>query len=122
MCPFAHVLTSANLSQVLIPQRQVIKNHFKQKDHISLPVHLSKESQIETGVYDKAVIILSMNTHQEPDFSRSIITTNPEMRKRGVDLIVNKPFHVDQVIRLVQEGMKLKEKAKKESNQNNSRC
>ena len=110
MCPFAHALAPANGSQVLIPQRQVIKNHFKQKDHISLPVHLSKESQIETGVYDKAVIILSMNTHQEPDFSLSIITTNPELRKRGVDLIVNKPFRLDQVLRLVQEGMEIRER------------
>ena len=31
-----------------------------------------------------------------------------ELRKKGVDLVVNKPFKVDRVLRLVQEGMELK--------------
>ncbi len=31
-----------------------------------------------------------------------------KLRKSGVDLVVNKPFKVDQVLRLVQEGMELK--------------
>ena len=75
MCPFAHALTSDNGSQELIPQRQVIKNHLKQKDHISSLIHLSKESQIETCVYYNAVINLPLNTHQEPAFSLSSITT-----------------------------------------------
>ena len=33
-----------------------------------------------------------------------------EMRERGVNLIVNKPFKVNQVLNLVQEGMKLRER------------
>lgn len=75
MCPFAHALTSDNGSQELIPQRQVIKNHLKQKDLFSSPIHLSKESQIETCLYNNAVINLPLNTHQEPAFSLSSITT-----------------------------------------------
>ncbi len=75
MCPFAFTLTSANGSQLLIPQRQLIKNHFKQKDHISSPVHFFKEIKVETGAYNMAVINLPMNTHQEPAFSLFIITT-----------------------------------------------
>ena len=31
-----------------------------------------------------------------------------EMRESGVDLVVNKPFVVDQVLKLAQEGMQLK--------------
>ena len=31
-----------------------------------------------------------------------------KLRKSGVDLVINKPFKVDQVLRLVQEGMELK--------------
>ena len=33
-----------------------------------------------------------------------------EMRERGVDLVVNKPFEVNQILRLVQEGMELRER------------
>jgi len=33
-----------------------------------------------------------------------------EIEKRGVDLVVNKPFQVDQVLRLVQEGMVLRDR------------
>jgi FixJ family two-component response regulator len=31
-----------------------------------------------------------------------------KLKKSGVDLVINKPFKVDQVLRLVQEGMELK--------------
>ena len=75
MCPFAHALTSDNNSQELIPQRQVIKSHLKQKDLFSSHTNPSTESHTETGTYDKAVINLPLNTHQEPVFSLSIITT-----------------------------------------------
>jgi hypothetical protein len=75
MCPFAHALTSDNGSQELIPQRQVIKSHLKQKDLFASHTNPSTESQAETGTYDKAVINLPLNTHQEPTFSLSIITT-----------------------------------------------
>jgi PAS domain S-box-containing protein len=33
---------------------------------------------------------------------------NSELKERGVDLVVNKPFHVEQVLKLVQEGMEIK--------------
>ena len=33
-----------------------------------------------------------------------------KLKKSGVDLVLNKPFTFDQVIRLVQEGMGIKEK------------
>ena len=36
-----------------------------------------------------------------------------ELKKSGVDLVLNKPFKLDQVLRLVQEGMEIKEKLKK---------
>ena len=75
MCPFAHALTSSNGSQELIPQRQIIKSHLKQKDLFSSHINSSTESQTETGTYDKAVINLPLNTHQKPTFSLSIITT-----------------------------------------------
>ena len=75
MCPFAHALTSANGTQGLIPQRQVVKSHLKQKDLFSSHTNHSAESKTETGTYDKAVINLPLNTHQEPVFSLSIITT-----------------------------------------------
>jgi len=75
MCPFAHALTSANGSQELIPQRQIIKSHLKQKDLFYSHTNHSGESKTETGTYDKAVINLPLNTHQEPVFSLSIITT-----------------------------------------------
>jgi hypothetical protein len=75
MCPIAHALTSANGSQELIPQRQVIKNHFKQKDPTPSPLHLFQECKVETWLYDKALINLPLNTHQEPALSLSIITT-----------------------------------------------
>ena len=35
-----------------------------------------------------------------------------EMKEKGVDLMINKPFQIDQVLRLVQEGMELKDKLK----------
>jgi len=35
-----------------------------------------------------------------------------ELKKQGVDLVVNKPFRVEQVLRLVQEGMALKNQLK----------
>jgi len=75
MCPFAHALTSANGTQGLIPQRQVVKSHLKQKDLFYSHTNHSGESKTETGTYDKAVINLPLNTHQEPVFSLSIITT-----------------------------------------------
>ena len=75
MCPFAHALTSANGTQGLIPQRQVVKSHLKQKDLFSSHTNPSTESQTETGTYDKAVINLPLNAHQEPAFSLSIIIT-----------------------------------------------
>lgn len=37
-----------------------------------------------------------------------------ELKKRGIDFIVHKPFRVDQVLRLVQEGMELRGKAKRQ--------
>ena len=33
-----------------------------------------------------------------------------ELRKNGVDLVVNKPFRVDQLLRLVQEKIEIKER------------
>ena len=33
---------------------------------------------------------------------------NSELKERGIDLVVNKPFHVNQVLELVQEGMEIK--------------
>lgn len=36
-----------------------------------------------------------------------------KLKKSGVDLVLNKPFTFNQVIRLVQEGMRIKEKLKK---------
>lgn len=76
MCPFAHTLINSNVSQALIPQKQIIKNHFKQKDHISLPIYPFQESQIEVWIYDKIALRLPITTHQEPTFSLSIITTS----------------------------------------------
>ena len=38
-----------------------------------------------------------------------------EMRENGVDLIVQKPFEVDRVLRLVQEGIILRDKFKNQS-------
>ena len=38
-----------------------------------------------------------------------------EMRENGVDLIVQKPFEVDRVLRLVQEGIIIRDKFKKQS-------
>ena len=75
MCPFAHALTSANGTQGLIPQRQVVKSHLKQKDLFSSHTNPSTKNQMETSTYDKTVINLPLNTHQEPVFSLSIITT-----------------------------------------------
>ena len=34
---------------------------------------------------------------------------NAEMKEKGVDLYINKPFKVDQLLRLVQEGMEIKD-------------
>jgi signal transduction histidine kinase/ActR/RegA family two-component response regulator len=34
---------------------------------------------------------------------------NDEMKEKGVDLYINKPFKVDQLLKLVQEGMEVKE-------------
>ena len=34
---------------------------------------------------------------------------NAEMKDKGVDLCINKPFKVDQLLQLVQEGMEVKE-------------
>ncbi len=75
MCPFAHALTSANGTQGLIPPRQIIKSHLKQKDLFSSHTNPSAESQTDTGTYNKTVINLPLNTHQKPAFSLSIITT-----------------------------------------------
>lgn len=36
----------------------------------------------------------------------------PEMRESGVDFIINKPFQMDQLLRLVQDGMAIKERGK----------
>jgi len=36
-----------------------------------------------------------------------------EMKERGVDLIVNKPFQIDQILRMVQEGMEIKDRLKR---------
>jgi len=38
-----------------------------------------------------------------------------EMEENGVDLIVHKPFHLDQVQKLVQEGIELKKYFKTKS-------
>ena len=35
-----------------------------------------------------------------------------EMKERGMDLIINKPFHIDHLLRMVQEGMKIKDRLK----------
>jgi len=34
---------------------------------------------------------------------------NAEMKEKGVDLYINKPFKVDQLLRLVQDGMEIKD-------------
>ena len=39
----------------------------------------------------------------------SIELKESELRERWVDLIIQKPFEVDQVLRLVQEGMILRD-------------
>ena len=36
----------------------------------------------------------------------------PKMRESGVDFIINKPFQTDQLLRLVQDGMKIKDRSK----------
>ena len=36
-----------------------------------------------------------------------------EMKERGVDLIIAKPFQIDQVLRMVQKGMKIKDRLKR---------
>ena len=36
----------------------------------------------------------------------------PEMRESGVDFIINKPFQTDQLLRLVQDGIKIKDRSK----------
>ena len=36
-----------------------------------------------------------------------------ELKNNGVDLFVNKPFRVDQILKLTQEAMKIKDKAKR---------
>ena len=41
--------------------------------------------------------------------------TETEMKARGVDLIAFKPFEVNRVLQLVQEGMELSERLKKAS-------
>jgi len=41
-----------------------------------------------------------------------ITLEEPQRRESGVDLIIKKPFHVDQVLRLVQEGMALNDRFK----------
>jgi len=74
MCPFAHALTHANGSQALIPQKQVIKNQFKQKNPTFSPPYLSKETWLETWGYNREVLNMSKTIHQEPAFSLSIIT------------------------------------------------
>jgi FixJ family two-component response regulator len=38
-----------------------------------------------------------------------------EMRDRGVDFIVNKPFQLDQVLKLVHDGMELKKQPHRKS-------
>lgn len=75
MCPFAHALTPDNGSQILIPQKQAIDNHYKQKDLISSPLYHSEEIPIGMWLYDKAAIHFPITTHQEPTCSLSIITT-----------------------------------------------
>jgi len=39
-----------------------------------------------------------------------------ELKKNVVDLLVNKPFRVDQILRLTQEVMKIKDKVKGRKN------
>jgi len=39
--------------------------------------------------------------------------SDDEVKKSGVDLVVNKPFQLERVLQLVEEGMKLKDKFKK---------
>lgn len=75
MCPFAYTLTPDNGSQILIPQKQAIDNHYKQKDLISSPLYHSEEITIGMWLYDKAAIHLPINTHQEITSSLFIITT-----------------------------------------------
>ena len=36
----------------------------------------------------------------------------PEMRESGVDFIINKPFQTDQLLRLVQDWIKIKDRSK----------
>ena len=38
-----------------------------------------------------------------------------ELKKSGVDLVINKPFRVEQVVRLVQDGIALRNRPKKKS-------
>ncbi len=42
-----------------------------------------------------------------------ITMSDDEVKKSGVDLVVNKPFQLERVLQLVEEEMKLKDKFKK---------
>ena len=76
MCPFAQVITPSNGSPVLIPQRQPVENHYKQKDHIFTHLNFFIESRVEMWVCDKGTVNLFKTIHQEPAFGLSIVTTS----------------------------------------------
>jgi len=76
MCPFAQALISDISSQILIPQKQVTKNQFKQKDPTLSPPYLSEQNQLETWGYERELLNVPTTTHQESAFSLSIITTS----------------------------------------------
>ena len=76
MCPFAWALTSGNNSPVLIPQKQLVENHCKQKDHIFTHLNFFIESRVEMWVYDKGIVHLSRTSHQELAYGLSIVTTS----------------------------------------------
>ena len=76
MCPFAQTLTSCNGVSVLIPQKQSVENHCRQKDYIFTHLNFFIESRIKMWAYKKGTVNLSKPTHQEPAFGLSIVTTS----------------------------------------------
>jgi hypothetical protein len=76
LCPLAHAFTSGIGSQACIPQKQVIKNHFKQKGYCTSHTCLAKESQGEIWLCDKDKSSLPIISYQEPTFSLVVIITS----------------------------------------------
>jgi hypothetical protein len=75
MCPFAQTLTPGTSSPVLIPQNQVAKNIFRQKDLITPSLHYFPKNQIEIWTDDNESGVLLLITHQNPVFRLFKITT-----------------------------------------------